>query len=232
MNEGQLRGGLQLVLFFLLQGLLTASSQSLDFSVPPAYRDAIIDQMLKESNKLIHVLNLPEKSPLTRNDLSSEYVTPPVLNRSYDGYPSGNIRTERFAFSFGFGGKLTSVNRLDIFNHSRLSDEELTEQYRKIAITASEVDTNAAWTAMTPYLKAGLFDIPALNRDYQFSIKHMEWGNLHVPKYTASWKKNGKTVAFISLFMIKGTNSFFALQILDPKYNLHQPMSADISSTP
>lgn len=123
-----------------------------------------------------------------------------LLNNTFGG-PNGSIRTRKFHYSFAAKGKLTSLGRLELMSHSMLSNEELTAAYKKRAIPLSQVDTNAAWAAMQPYLRAGIMDVERLNRECRFELSHLEWAKLHVPIYYAVWTRNGEDVARIKLLM-------------------------------
>jgi len=209
------------ILLFCEQSLSQRQTNDLtkspNFEVSPEYRDAVLKLMLVAVNDLIGRLKLNDIKPVTGKELTDVYVGPPTLNSVFGG-PNGSIRTEKYFYAFGLNGKLTSLGRLDLFNPSRFSDEQLNLQYRKRAIPRSQVDTNSAWQAMQPYLNAGILDLERLNRECRFQLKHLEWGSLHVPKYTANWTRGDTNVAALTILMPE--KELLSLRIEDPKFNL------------
>lgn len=201
----------------LCYGEINSAAKSPDLTVTPVYREALLKLMLAEANVISDKLYLPENKPITREKLTEEFVSPPSLNRVFGG-PSGTIRTDKYVYAFAFKGKLTSLGRLDLLNPALLSDRELTEEYKNRAILSSQVDTNAAWQAMLPYLRAGILDVERLNRECEFQLKHLEWGKLHVPKYTALWTRGHTEVARITILM--PDKALLALRIEDVSFNI------------
>jgi hypothetical protein len=198
-------------------------------AVPATYRESVLTLLLAEANQIADKLRLPDDLPITREKLTEVHVGPPALNNTFGG-PNGSIRTRKFYYSFAFKGKLTSLGRLDLMSHSMLSNEELTAAYKKRAISLSQVDTNAAWAAMQPYLRAGIMDVERLNRECRFELSHLEWGKLHVPIYYAVWTRNGEDVARIKLLM--PDKILLALRIEDPDFSLRPGIKLPSTNAP
>lgn len=173
--------------------------------------------MMAEANAIVEKLNLPETKPITRDKLSELFVSPPGLVNVFGG-PGGSIRTGKFRYAFAFKGKLSSLGRLDLFSHVNLSNNELTDEYRKIAVPESQIDTNAAWQAMSSYLKAGILDVERLNRECDFRLKYLKWATLNVPIYSAAWSRNGESVASLAILM--PDKILLSLRIEEPDFNL------------
>lgn len=186
-------------------------------AVTVAYKSAVLALMLAEAGVVTERLDLPEERPIRLEHLTEVFVGPPALNETFGG-PNGTIRTKRHVFAFARNGKLTTLGRLDLLNPVRLSEKELNEEYRKRAVPLAKIDTNAAWQAMLPRLKAGILDVERLNRECEFRLKHLEWAGFHVPKYTAQWTKDGENVAAITILLPE--NVLLSFLIDDTSFNL------------
>jgi hypothetical protein len=151
------------------------NASELLLAVPAAYKGAVVALMIAEANVIVDKLNLPEERPITVQTLTMAFVCPPIVNRQ-DG-TLGTIETRRFGYSFGTDNKLTSLGRRDLLNQARMSNDALTKEYRRLAIPASQVDTNAAWQAMLPYVRAGILDLDRLGRECQMQLRHKRWGD-------------------------------------------------------
>lgn len=198
-------------------------------TVPADYRESVLTLLLAEANQIANKLRLPDELPITREKLTEGHVGPPALNNTFGG-PGGSLRTKKFHYSFAFKGKLTSLGRLDILSHSMLSNEELTAEYQKRAIPLSQVDTNAAWAAMQPFLRAGILDLDRLNRECKFEFRHLEWAKLDVPIYSAVWTRNGEDVARVKILM--PDNILLALRIEDPDFSLRPGIKLSGTNAP
>ncbi len=99
-----------------------------------------------------------------------------------------------------------------------MSNDALTKEYRRLAIPASQVDTNAAWQAMLPYVRASILDLDRLERECQLQLRHKRWGELHVPIYTAVWTREDREIARVTVLMPGGVLK--ALLINDPSFSL------------
>lgn len=231
--KSSIAGGLLLIVFASLPHVCLCQTAPASgpsaLAVPATYRESVLTLLLAEANQIADKLGLPDELPITREKLTEVHVGPPALNSTFGG-PNGSIRTKKFHYSFAFKGKLTSLGRLDLMSHSMLSNEELTAAYKQRAIPLSHVDTNAAWAAMQPFLRAEILDMGRLNRECKFELSHLEWAKLHVPIYSAVWTRNGEDVVRIKLLM--PDKILLALRIEDPDFSLRPGIKLSGTNAP
>lgn len=175
--------------------------------------------MIADANIVVEKLNLQEDSPITEAKLTTTFIDPPFLKQCdyTDAGGIGIIKSKRYLYSYGKEGKFYAVIRRDLFNFHK-SDVERTAEYKHYAMPLSQIDTNAAWKAMLPYLRSGILNLDRLSKECQLNLADFVWGHMHVPIYSAEWTCGGETVAMLKILMPAGI--LLQLQVYDPRYNM------------
>ena len=149
-----------------------------------AYKEAALDVLLQEVNRVAHDMQLPEKLPIERADLVETHVAAPFWSEHVGGF--GSITTRNYDYSASVGNKLSYIVR-------NLGPSDQREQAYNNSLKArylapiNQMDTNAAHAMATQFLASAGVDVLALERDYRKEILAWEVGDKFVPVYSIRW---------------------------------------------
>lgn len=164
----------------------------------PAYRSAALAFLLSEANWAAKHLELPETLPITTNELTGVYISPPRLARGTGAI--GNIRTKHFIYCVAQGRKLSYVMR-NFGQGSGNMTRDYDELEAKFTWPTTRMDTNAARVLAVKWLEAISVDVNRLNREAQVKIR--AWTSrpgVFVPLYWVVWGRDSTTLASVELF--------------------------------
>jgi hypothetical protein len=193
------------------------------------YRQAAVELMLQEANRVAREMQLPEELPITKSNLTEAMVTPFGFNYTDKGI--GSVTTKNYAY---FVTKDNKFNELVVANYDQTC-LNLERQSRPI----EQMSTNEAYQLATQWLTAVSMDVSGLNRDCTAHVALSPyWNGLttlgqkpsknFVPIYYVWWTspKNDAEgyggVARVELF--SPTKKLLQLSIDDPKYILRKPV--------
>ncbi|MBI3853269.1 MAG: hypothetical protein HY298_23715 [Verrucomicrobia bacterium] len=198
---------------------ITEKFQTL-MATPPAYRVEALSLVVAEANRVAEQLHLPEKLPITRENLLAAYVSPPSMSQ-YIG-AIGNITTSNYVYYVSVGRKFSFLTR------THLAEEyaQLKSQY---LWPVGRMDTNAAYAVATQLLAAVSMDVKALNRDCGVRIAAFtpegKTGAHFVPVYWVDWVKgNGGEGSVASIELLLPTKTVRQLHVTESEYILRRPL--------
>lgn len=201
------------VLQLSLTRLNTCAQNSDLTDTTAAYQSGALQLLIREANHIAKQLNLKEDLPITETNLVEKYITPPRLARGMKAV--GNISTRNYRYFFSIDNKFSFLTLTDLDkDYSRLEDQVL---------SASLIDTNAAFRLATQFLSAVSMDVPALNRDCRLEI--LPWtpgGTNFVPVYWVRWYKGRDILAMVELF--EPTRTVRQLRVEKAEYILSDPI--------
>lgn len=193
----------------------------------PAYNKEAFRLVLQEANKIAHELRLPEKLPITEEDVVERFIAPYGITkvRPY----IGKIHTRDYGYYASVGYKLSYVEG----THQDEDCLKWMEQYKWLR---SRIDTNAAYQLAAQWLAAAKMDVQGLNRNCQIRIEPESYWNAANPKkkttfvpiYDVYWvseenRRDGQgSVASVKLFA--PTKTLISLRVEDSKYILRSPL--------
>jgi len=220
-NRVEMRGKTRLVIgVTCLTQLLTFSGKGQQNTITGAqqYEKEATLALLREANDIAARLKLPEKLPITENDIVEKFILPAHRARLMNAI--GTLTTQEYQYC---ASKANQFCYLEMINQ---------EDYRRKKragpfLAFSKIDTNTAYSIATQWLTAISIDVASLNRDCRLSIIACEPKNADgfIPLYYVSWIK-GQTghgsAAFVELFA--PTKTIVQLQVEDSTYNLRRPL--------
>jgi hypothetical protein len=195
----------------------------------PAYQEEGLRLMIEEANKAAMELRLPESLPITKTNLTHEYIG--TFGSVYQDRALGNVTTSNYWYFIKRDYKLSDVTIAKIDDRCR----EYSETYQW---PISRLDTNTAFQLAAQWLAAVHMDVKGLNRDCDVHIDlDPYWNNVKIgelpkrkftPIYSVSWTRKGErayengSAANVELFL--PTKTLLGLSVDDPKYILRQPV--------
>jgi hypothetical protein len=205
--------------------LSTANSkqrfQQLTFTTP-AYRNAAMQLVIGEANRMAQDLNLPEPLPIVESNLVAAYIPPPGLARRLGG-GLGNITTSNYIYYVSIS------NKLSFLDHSHLDQERawLRNQYRW---PISRMDTNAAYQTAMRFLKDASMNVSALSSNCDVHIEAFtpegENGKTFVPIYSIFWTSRQAEVrgAVAVIEYCDPNKTLLKLRVNQSEYILRKPL--------
>jgi hypothetical protein len=192
-----------------------------------AYDKEALRLILQGANTIAKELQLPEKFPITEEDVVERFIAPYGITqvRPY----IGKIHTRDYGYYVSVGRKMSYVEG----THQDADCLKWLEQYKW---PVSRIDTNAAYRLATQWLAAASMDVAGLNRDCQVRIEpERYWNNLNpkkgatfIPIYDVCWRskeelqRNYGSAASVKLFL--PTQTLVSLRVEESKYILREPL--------
>lgn len=148
----------------------------------PAYDKEVRRILLAEANKLATDLNLPEKIPLTEDNIRDAFVSIPIY---VEVAGLGHVRTSNYIYFMAVSNKFKELLVVDI--GSKVEDLQA-----KYCWPISRVNTNAAIAVAKEVMLKAHIDVPALEKQCLTTVWYcpLESGYFS-PIYIVKWKKKG-----------------------------------------
>ncbi|MCW5555665.1 MAG: hypothetical protein KIS67_26345 [Verrucomicrobiae bacterium] len=193
----------------------------------PAYNKEALRLVLQEANKIAEDLRLPEKLPITQEDIVERFIAPYGITKHRPTI--GMIHTKRYGYYVSVGYKMSYVEG----THQDQDCRRWMEQYKW---PRSRIDTNAAYQLAAQWLAAAKMDVAALHRDCQIRVEPESYWNAANPKkettfvpiYDVYWvseenRRDGQgSTASVKLFA--PTKTLISLRVEESKYILRSPL--------
>ena len=193
----------------------------------PAYNKEAFRRVLQEANKIAQELRLPEKLPITENDVVERFIAPYGITRIRPYI--GKIHTRDWGYYVSVGQKMSYVEG----THQEQDCLKWMENYRW---PRARIDTNAAYQLATQWLAAASMDVAGLNRDCLVRVAPEQYWNeanpkkrtTFVPIYDVVWRspeqlrENFGMVAAVRLFA--PTKALLSLSVEESTYILRKPL--------
>jgi len=190
--------------------------------VTQAYKEAALDLLLMEVNKLGPALGLPDRFPLRASDLTEVSMGSPFISERLGRF--GSVATEDFTYSAAMGNKLSVIGK-----NFRSQDEGryLASLKTKYALPKIQINTNAAYMLATQWLSAISVDVKALERDFKIRIKPWDLGNQFVPLYEVAWIKDNNPAegAAALVEVLEPERVMKSLAVYKAEYIKREPLS-------
>lgn len=195
-----------------------------------AYQREALRLVIQEANQVAKELKLPEKQPITEQDLTKQFIGP--FEDAYVEKRIGNITTSNYTYGVEHGFKFSD---LVIANYDQACSK-LKDRTRQ---PISQLDTNGAYQLATQWLSTLNMDVKTLNRECMVKVAVDEFWNglkpgekprkrMFVPIYNVSWlsPKNQAEhfgdVVHVQLYA--PTKTPLQITVYDPKYILRKPL--------
>lgn len=198
-------------------GQLTSEQrlQRLNFTTS-AYRQQVFQMILAEASNVAKKLNLTEKTPIKKNDVTEFFISTPQYAKMFGSL--GSIATSDYEYYFSVDNKFSSIVRANY-------DDELKQLIKNYHWPMWKVDTNAAYQWATQMLCAVSVDVVKLNEDCVRTVGFClpdEKNKFFVPNYRISWKANDEPVALVEVFL--PTKTLRDLSVEKSQYILRAPL--------
>jgi hypothetical protein len=193
----------------------------------PAYNREAFRLVLQEANRIAQELRLPEKLPITEDDVVERFIAPYGITkiRPY----IGKIHTRDYGYYVSVGYKMSYVEGTH-------QDADCLRWMKQYQWSRARIDTNAAYQLATQWLAAAKMDVNGLNRDCQVRVELDSYWNgdnagkktPFVPIYYVYWvseqnRRDGYgSVASVRLFA--PTKTLVSLSVDESKYILRKPL--------
>lgn len=173
-----------------------------------AYKRESLRVRLEAINRIAQDLELPEKLPITTNDLRLVDIAPPTAY-IHAGI-LGTIDTRNYCYVV----KGAAISDIVIKNHAGT----FLEAKAKYLWPKSRIDKNAAFQVVTQLLAKAEIDVASLGRECEVQIRVSGPYKLfyYVPDYWINWKKAGTNVMFVEF--LEPTKTIRQLVIYDTAY--------------
>jgi hypothetical protein len=176
-----------------------------------AYQKEALDVMIGEANCVARELGLHETLPITRSNLTSVAIAPPLMTMF------GTITTSNYLYGAGL---LKKFSTLDAVHQER----DFFEARKKYYWPISRLNTNAAMETARTILGELRIDVPGLDRDCTVkAIARGPQGSYFVPIYRVDWETNDEHVAAVEF--LEPTHTIRHIHIDDAKYILRAPLT-------
>jgi hypothetical protein len=181
------------------------------------YREAALEVLLAEANRIACDLELPEKLPIQRSDLSEVGISTPFWSDHSGGF--GFLSTTNYYYYANQGNRLASI--VPNFEPDDTRRPAYMESLKKrYLLPKAQMDTNAAYVAATQWLAKAGVDLQALERDAQWvEISAWEIGGKFVPLYRVRWRQLG---AYRAQIGPPEPQSIAGVEFLAPEHRLLQ----------
>jgi hypothetical protein len=176
----------------------------------PEIKQATLQVMIDEANRVAHELNLPEPSPITKRDVPQAIIDPPFFTKNGS---FGTISTSNFIYYFTAKKMFAGLDNLgNLRGYGELKPSSIT------------MDTNAAFSEGCRMMRAVSFDVDGLNRDFACDIlavmPYKKKGLGFV--YTVNWSKNHHTEAIVQFMQPSGI--IMQMHMYTDKYTRRKPL--------
>ncbi len=204
--------------------LLTQFADAQFLPDPPdseTYRKAALDLLLREANQVASALQLPEKLPITEQDLRGKFICSPKIACNIQAI--GTVTTSNYVYCVSRDNKLSYV----IDPHQ---EEKLRVWEKSYSWLTNRQEKIGPYLLATQWLRQASMDVDALNRDCLLVIQP-EWiygrEDRFIPAYSVRWingQPDDASVASVRLFL--PTKTLMQLRVEDPKYILRPPLAS------
>ena len=180
------------------------------------YHAQVIRLLLAEVNNLAKTLSLPEKLPITRNDIVGFALTPPMAAK--ESKSLGSVSTAKYKYSFCLDDKFSALEP----NFSKTTNDYqlLTTNY---LWPISRQNTNAAFALATNFLNSASVNVDALNHDCSVDVRSFtQNARSFVPLYWVTWRQEREIVALVEVF--EPTKTLRQLRVERPEYITRNPV--------
>jgi len=189
-------------------------------SATPAYRKEAVRLIIEEANRVAQDMGLPEKLPITDEDVISTFVSSPQMSEMLGTF--GNITTSNYIYYVSIGNKFSFLERAHLLDE----DEQLRAAYRW---PMSRMDTNAAYQLATQFLSAASMDVKALNRDCDVHIDAVmpkgKNGAEFVPVYWVCWTKGNESGTVAGVEVFQPSKTLLQMHVKKTEYILRKPLA-------
>jgi hypothetical protein len=176
-----------------------------------AYQKEALDVIIGEANCVAKELGLHETLPITKSNLTSVAIAPPLMTMF------GTITTSNYLYGAGL---LKKFSTLDAVNQQRDFFEARKNYYWPIA----RRDTNAAIATAREVLQKLRIDVRRLDRDYAVKVYPSSGlGSHFVPIYRVDWVTDEEEIAAVEF--LEPTRTIRHIHIDDAKYILRTPLT-------
>jgi hypothetical protein len=190
-----------------------------------AYQDEAFRLVLQEANRVATELRLPEKLPITENDLVGRFIS--SFGYAHVKQAIGNVTTRNYTYYLSQGNKFSYLEG----THQAADCREYQRLY---TWPLSRMDTNQAYELATQWLAALSMDVAALSRDCSVVVKpdsdyvHPPQGKF-VPVYYVYWRKRNTEAGRVAdvpagVRVFTPNKTLLQLRVEDPKYILRAPV--------
>jgi hypothetical protein len=189
-------------------------AQANDLNDP--YHALAIGLLLDQMNKLAEELSLPEKLPITKNDIVGVALTPPMAAK--ESKSLGSLSTAKYKYSFCLDDKFSALE--PNFSKTTNDYQRLTTNY---LWPISRQNTNAAFDLATNFLTSASVNVQALNHDCSIEVRSFTQNSRSfVPLYWVTWRQEHEIVALVEVF--EPTKTLRRLRVERPKYISGNPV--------
>jgi len=192
-----------------------------------AYEQEAFKLVLQEANKVAQELNLDEKLPITRAEVTSAFILGYGMSQIHNR-AIGNIHTKNYGYFVSRDYKLSDVGGAH-------QDRDAVKWKEEYTWPKSRMDTNAAYRLATQWLASSSMDVEGLNRECELHIEPDRYWNAgmrkkktFVPMYEVYWlsprnkAEHYGDVALVVLFA--PTKTLIDLSVRESKYILRRPL--------
>jgi hypothetical protein len=184
------------------------------------YRDAALNLVIAEANKIAKELNLDEQLPICKTNIVEAWVGP--FGNNYFNQRVGNISTKNYAYYMSVGNSFSYLENMRL-------DQECRRYRMQYTWPVSRMDTNQAYQLATQWLNAVSMDVKGLNRDCRLVVEPYEYSRVSkgefVPIYEVGWIRSdlwfGDTA---SVIVATPEKELLSLRVEDPRYILRKPI--------
>ena len=208
----------------LLQETDDPRMRQLWFTCEP-YKEAALQVMLKEVNRVCWDLGLPVKLPIYASNLTRAVIETPYTADNLGRFAT--LYTDDYIYGANAGNKLSYINRSLRFRGEE--SKYLSMLKLRYAAPKSQINTNAAYVLATQWLAAAFVDVKALEQDCSVGIH--PWtleGGKFVPLYTLEWRKeeraNGKQETVATVEVLEPERLLQKLWVQKPEYIKGDPL--------
>ncbi|PWU15727.1 MAG: hypothetical protein C5B50_14950 [Verrucomicrobia bacterium] len=192
----------------------------------PAYNREALRLVIQEANTAAAQLHLPEKLPITEQDLTRVFISGYGMSLMWLG-AIGNVHTRDYGYFVSVDHKLSFVEGAH-------QDQDRLEWAAHYRWPKSKLDKQVAYQLATQWLAAAQMDVIALNRDCHSRVELDSFTNSgknseeFVPIYEVFWESAQNreegygSVASVTLF--SPTRTLISLRVEDSRYIKRPPL--------
>ena len=176
-----------------------------------AYQKEALDVIIGEANCVAKELGLHETLPITKSNLTSVAIAPPLMTMF------ATITTSNYLYCAGLLKKFSTLDAVD-------QERTFAEARRKYVWPISRLNTNAAMETARSILRELRMDVAGLDRDCTVkAIARGRQGSYFVPIYIVDWVRNGEGMAAVEFF--EPTRAIRHIHVDDARYILRPALT-------
>jgi hypothetical protein len=197
-----------------------------------AYQIEALRLLLQEANEVARQLKLPEKIPITKEDVRESYVAP--FGIAYVDGGIGCVDTANYSYCVSMADRFCYLTK----KHLEVTLSAYQENYMW---PKKRINTAEAYQMATQWLTAAQMDVKAMNRDLHLVIKPDDDyiaapRGKFVPVYDVGWCKpwkptpgiieedHSKWEPVVSVQLFTPTKTLLQMHVEDAKYILRPPI--------